>query len=308
VDVPERLSLEQVGARTVLASEHVHRYELVAGLCGGLRVVDVCCGSGYGCRILRQAGAAKVLGVDADVATIEAARETIGREDEVEFELSDAVEFLERDLGEWDVIVLFEGLEHLEDPERAVRALERYCEAGGRCAISVPNGRVDVDNPFHLTDFDHAAASATLRRLGSDHTLLYQYEAEGSLIRGAEPGMLEGRFLLPEQGEPELCSNFIGLVNLDHPGTEEARMELAVAPVNRRYVVDLERQNERMWEQSRELAREYERAVEDRTRAEGVAAHRQAELESVEASLSWRITAPLRAAKRRLRQRSGRPS
>lgn len=255
--------------------------------------------------MLHEAGATKVLGVDNDSGTIETARETFGHVDGIEFELADAVEFLDRrDLDEWDVVVVFEGLEHLADPEPALRAWGRHCEAGRKCAISVPNSRMDVENPYHLSAFDHAQATAAFRRLSSNFTVLYQFDAEASLIRGAEPGELKGRFVLSDRGEPELCSNFIGLINFDDARVESARMQLEVAPVHRRYLRDLERKNDELWRDSTELAEryqelvgKYEQAVEDQGRAESLAAQRQAALESVEASLSWRITSPIRAAK-----------
>ena len=94
MDVVERLTLEVAKADTMLASEHRQRYEFAAALCSGQRVLDLCCGSGYGSAILA-ARAREVVGVDNDAATIETARATIAREaPNVSFELADAVAFL----------------------------------------------------------------------------------------------------------------------------------------------------------------------------------------------------------------------
>src|SRR5947209_19873645 len=94
MDVVERLTLEAAQTDTMLACEHRQRYELAAALCAGGRVLDLCCGSGYGAAILATR-AAEVVGVDNDAATIETARSTIGREAaNVSFELADAVVFL----------------------------------------------------------------------------------------------------------------------------------------------------------------------------------------------------------------------
>ena len=88
VDAVERLSLEEAGGQTLLAVTHVHRYEVVAELCAGMRVLDLCCGSGYGTRILAGSAAA-VTGVDNHEASIERARADLDREG-VAFERGDA--------------------------------------------------------------------------------------------------------------------------------------------------------------------------------------------------------------------------
>jgi SAM-dependent methyltransferase len=304
VDVVERLSLEEVRAGTLIASEHLHRYELAAELCGGLKVVDLCCGSGYGSQILREGGASAVLGVDNDEPTIDRTRKTVGNSKGVEFVVADAAEFLERDAAGWDAVVMFEGLEHLADPEPALRALERHCESGLKCVLSVPNSRaLGEENPYHVTDYGYAEAMAAFERFGSDLIVLFQYAAEGSLIRAARPGGVEGRFVLTEHGEPEYCNHFIAVVNFGRPDVETARMGLEVAPVHRRYLLELERRNRKIWDEvvelsdrNRALTKEYERAADE-------AAHHLAALESIRSSVSWRITAPLRAAKRMLRGR-----
>ncbi len=77
MEIVERLTLEAAQADTMLASEHRQRYDFVAPLLSDLRVLDLCCGSGYGTAILA-ARAREVVGVDRDVATIETAQATIG--------------------------------------------------------------------------------------------------------------------------------------------------------------------------------------------------------------------------------------
>src|SRR5258708_16667252 len=104
MDVVERLTLEAARADTMLAREHRHRYEFAAQLCAGARVLDLCCGSGYGTEILAST-AAEVVGVDNDAATIDLAQATLAPS----FELADALAFLTQDLpARFDVIVCFE--------------------------------------------------------------------------------------------------------------------------------------------------------------------------------------------------------
>ena len=122
VDAVERLSLAEAGEPSLIALTHVHRYELAAELCAGMRVLDLCCGSGYGTRILSTTAAA-VTGVDKHEASIERAKADLGDRDAISFERGDALEWLERPLAaDYDAIVLLEGLEHLPDPGRALEA------------------------------------------------------------------------------------------------------------------------------------------------------------------------------------------
>jgi SAM-dependent methyltransferase len=256
--VEERLGLEAVTADTLIAVEHLHRYEFAAELCAGLRVVDLACGSGYGSEVLRRT-AASVLGVDNDAATVDMARATVGARTDVTFEAADAFEFLCRDLSDdFDAIVCFEGLEHLRDPLDALGALARHAGNGLRLVISVPNSRAfSEENEFHVTDFGFAEALEAFRSLG-DARVLYQFHAEGSLLREERPSELEGEFLLPEHGEPEYANHFIACVNLaEEVGRrpDSARMRLAVAPAYNRHMINLERSNRELWRENARISR-----------------------------------------------------
>jgi SAM-dependent methyltransferase len=329
VDVRERLSLEAVSAHTAIAAEHVHRYELAAELCRGLRVADVCCGTGYGCRILRERSSA-VTGVDNDVATVDTAQATVGRDGDVSFEVGEAVEFLRGDLAErFDALVLFEGLEHLPDPGAALAELRRHAERGMKLILSL---RGDEG-----LGYDEATAAFSGF---ADVEVLYQFLAEGSLIRSREPEETGGRFVLAEHGEPEYANQFIACVNFGGAAgrAASARTHLTVAPAYNRHLRNLERSNRELRQANARLARarvgtsssaaasllrtveveleqhraEVREAREAAQRAEERA--RQAEeqakydaflrdlaervREDIYASLSWRMTAPLRTAKR----------
>jgi 2-polyprenyl-3-methyl-5-hydroxy-6-metoxy-1,4-benzoquinol methylase len=256
--VDERLSLDAVSADTLIAAEHLHRYQLAAELCAGLRVVDLACGSGYGSAILRRTATA-VHGVDNDAATIDAARATVGRESDVTFEAADAIEFLTRGLdADWDALVCFEGIEHFRDPAPAVAALRELADRGTRLVISLPNSRTFAEeNEFHLTDFAFDEVMKLYAQLGDAH-MLFQFNAEGSLIRSEQAGPLEAEGVLSDHGEPDYANHFIVCVNVDPAATDavqSARMRLAVAPAYNRHMLALERANRELWRENARLAR-----------------------------------------------------
>jgi len=256
--VQERLTLQAVAEPTLIAAEHVHRYEFAAGLCAGARVLDLCCGSGYGAEILA-GSAASVHGIDYDAATIDLASAALAGNGRLTFELADAMTVLRRDLAsEFEAIVCFEGLEHLPDAEGALRELRRHAAAGVAVVCSVPNSRgMGEENEFHLTDFGYAEAGAAFSGFPGA-VVVHQFLAEGSVIvvdRGTE---LEARLHGVERAEPEHANHFILVSGIADEVLGEAhrgRMLLAMAPNYNRYMQDLERANAQLRRRNNELAR-----------------------------------------------------
>ncbi len=215
--VVERLSFEAVSSHELIASEHVHRYELAAALCAGMSVVDLACGVGYGSEILL--GEAKsVLGIDNDAATVDTVGAAYRDRDGLSFSAMDADEFLRSpEAGAAQAIVCFEGLEHFADPDETLALLADLGRAGARIVLSVPNSRAfEEDNRYHLTDYGYETAMEAFESLGTSH-VLFQFLAEGSMIRTREASGVDGRFVLSEHGEPEYANHFIGLVTSATP-------------------------------------------------------------------------------------------
>jgi SAM-dependent methyltransferase len=259
MDVKERLSLEAVSEHTLIACEHVHRYEIAADLTAGLRVVDLCCGTGYGAAILAERAEA-VHGVDFDAATVDIATATVGSETDATFETRDALAFLRaEDLVErFDAIVCFEGLEHLPDAEGALRELRRHAEAGVRVLVSIPNSKAfEEDNEYHLTDFGWEEAREAWEGF-DEAVLLCQHLAEGSvvLVDGADD--VDARLVHVDHGEPEFANHYIIAVGFDPKSVKaahRARAQLMLAPVYNRYMMSLERANIELRRRNAQLAR-----------------------------------------------------
>jgi 2-polyprenyl-3-methyl-5-hydroxy-6-metoxy-1,4-benzoquinol methylase len=256
MDVVERLTLEAAQQDTMLASEHRHRYEFAARLCAGRRILDLCCGSGYGTALMAPTALA-VTGIDNDAATVETARATVGREQaNVDFELQDANAMLEQELKDrFDAVVCFEGLEHLPRLDEALTSLRRHAREGLRIIASVPNGKLfEEDNPFHHTTFGYDEAISAFADFPST-VMVPQFLAEGSLIGPDGATETDVRVSFADAYEPEYANHFIFCVNVtpeEGLRAVDGRMQLSASPVFNRWAEDLKRG---AWELRRENAR-----------------------------------------------------
>jgi SAM-dependent methyltransferase len=134
--------------------EHFHRYVFARELVGGLKVLDAACGEGYGTALLATT-ASSVTGVDLSETAIEHASERY-TSDRLKFLVSDCLG-LPFDEAEFDCIVSFETLEHLEDQQGLMAEFKRVLKPGGFLLISTPDKAVYTDrqqnrNEFHLRE------------------------------------------------------------------------------------------------------------------------------------------------------------
>jgi 2-polyprenyl-3-methyl-5-hydroxy-6-metoxy-1,4-benzoquinol methylase len=150
--------LREAGRR---ADAHVARYMLARQFVRpGDRVLDAACGLGYGSAILNDGTLAEsVLGVDRDEWAIRYAREHFGtRRHGLSFETDDIAALTRLPPSSLDVVVSFETLEHIADPEAFLATCQRLLTPGGRLVCSVPNEWVNSDgvdpNPHHLHVFN----------------------------------------------------------------------------------------------------------------------------------------------------------
>lgn len=112
--------------------DHVARYEFVAKtILPRSRVIDFACGIGYGCKILADAGH-EAYGFDIEPEALDYGRE--------HYATAQPLTVMDGsrpgNLGEYDVAVSFETIEHIADPRPLLRALRR---AAPGLIASVPN-------------------------------------------------------------------------------------------------------------------------------------------------------------------------
>jgi SAM-dependent methyltransferase len=144
-------TLPDVPAENYWFRRHLAVYEWVAERCGGLRVVDMACGEGYGVDVLARR-AREVTGVEANPEAHEHARLKYSRPG-VRF----VRELIERYSESCDAVVFLQTIEHVQDAEGVLR---RFKELAGTVYVSTPNlltlappGAEKSDNPWHLREY-----------------------------------------------------------------------------------------------------------------------------------------------------------
>jgi len=125
------------GPETNIYKEHVARYNFASKYIKSKKVLDIACGSGYGCEILLKKGAKYVIGSDISEETIDYAKKHYQKKD-IEFITND-IKKLDFSDEEFDCIVSFETLEHVKDQEVVITELKRVLKKGGILIISTPN-------------------------------------------------------------------------------------------------------------------------------------------------------------------------
>ncbi|HDV6323138.1 TPA: methyltransferase domain-containing protein [Burkholderia multivorans] len=181
-----------------LVYEHTHRYQLLSRIAYG-HVVDCACGIGYSSEVLAAAGVQSYQGFDIDEQAIQHAIErfaTDGRQFAVASILS-----LPLGNASVDTFLSLETLEHLHEPQRAVREVARVLKADGIFAGSVPTRFYDErchdvygPNPYHVTRFD-ADEIVQLLRTEFEHVWLGVVSLDlvsiARPVRGAAAGSAE---------------------------------------------------------------------------------------------------------------------
>ena len=134
--------------------ENYARYEFALNFIDGKEhVLDVPCGSGYGAAVLASS-AARVYAIDIDESVIGAAEDKYDYHN-ISFVAGD---MMVCDLPKVDVIVCFEGLEHVTPGKKLIKRFARALSNSGKLIVSVPINedmlRSDKPNPFHMERYD----------------------------------------------------------------------------------------------------------------------------------------------------------
>lgn len=155
----ERLDINSAPERAnIEASIHFARYSVAVPFVKGKRVLDIACGEGYGSYLLKQAGAAEVVGVDVSPEVVNRAIQSFGASG-LDFVTADASVIEEKLLAEsFDVVVSCETIEHLKDPAAYLQSLKKLAKKDAVIIISCPNDywyfpEEHQNNPYHLRKY-----------------------------------------------------------------------------------------------------------------------------------------------------------
>jgi len=134
---------------------HLAVYEWIAARVSGKRVIDMACGEGYGSDVLAAAGAASVVGVDANPEAHEHARLRYVRPN-LRFERDLVESFAEP----CDAVVFLQTIEHVQDAGAILEHFKAMLAPGGVAYVSTPNlltlappGAEKSDNPWHVREY-----------------------------------------------------------------------------------------------------------------------------------------------------------
>jgi SAM-dependent methyltransferase len=160
---------------------HLVVYEWIAARTGGLRVIDMACGEGYGADALAQA-AASVVGVDANPEAHEHARLRYRRPN-----LRFARDLVESFAEPADAVVFLQTIEHLTDPGAALEhfvSLVRPDGISDRPSSEIAPGAVRRGTVFVSTPNVLTLAPAGASRSGNPwHVHEYRVEEFDRLCR-----------------------------------------------------------------------------------------------------------------------------
>jgi SAM-dependent methyltransferase len=180
----------------------------LAGDVAGLRVLDLACGEGCYARTLREAGAARVLGVDVSPAMVALARESeAARPLGIDYAVHDAAAL--PDLGPFDLVVAAHLLHYARDRAELAamcRGIARQLAPGGRFVALNENPRQDAARYAGYLQYGFAKRSARSRGEGAPITYdmvsgrelyaftVYHHEAETYEACLAEAGFADVRW------------------------------------------------------------------------------------------------------------------
>ena len=166
-----------------MTTSHEHRYQIALPLAGERDVVDFGCGAGYGAQLLAEV-ARTVTAYDPDEETIRHVRQTIlGQNLSFTSQLDDLAE----QSGSFDLVVCFEVLEHVMDPDVVLGPIAEMIRDDGILLLSTPNKQKHQDerqnnNPFHVHEYYQEELQEVLERYFTNVTIYGQDFVATSII------------------------------------------------------------------------------------------------------------------------------
>ncbi|MFD2761272.1 class I SAM-dependent methyltransferase [Lentibacillus juripiscarius] len=186
-DTGERVIPENMKITNELLVEHVARYHFASEHVYG-RVLDFASGAGFGTHILAKKGrksVSEVVGIDVDPDAVQYARGTYYHPISAFTEGDVTDPGLPDKLGQFDSVVSFETMEHVEAEEQFLANVYTLLKPGGTLVLSTPFGKgrgKPCGSPFHV----HQLTVDEFTQLFPDYTSVGFYFQKGALIKPAD--------------------------------------------------------------------------------------------------------------------------
>lgn len=135
--------------------EHVCRYDWVKEFVKDKAVLDIACGTGYGSyKMAEEGGAKKVMACDIDERTVKYAS-IRNRHRNILFQVNNAERLTFE--NEFDVVISFETIEHLNEPETFLKNVNKALTPDGTFFVSTPISALIEDttpaNKYHKVEW-----------------------------------------------------------------------------------------------------------------------------------------------------------
>jgi len=296
--------------------EHYHRYAMVLDIVKEKDVLDVACGEGYGSSFIADA-ARSVVGVDISDEAVQHASATYTKANLLFRQGS--VTALDFDDASFDVVVSFETIEHLAEQALMLSEIRRVLRTDGLLVISSPNRPVYSEesgehNEFHVKELDFKEFDDLLKVQFPTIEYFGQRILMGSVLQPLEGGQPnfrawhdDGNHLKPNTGhlaEPVYFVAVCGTHNANLPAIDSSVIYPDKLDLVKHYV------GFSKWAQSLgiTLAERDEQIVALNQTIDTLnqtidtlnqsLTDRSEEIAHIISSTSWRITLPIREAKR----------
>jgi ubiquinone/menaquinone biosynthesis C-methylase UbiE len=142
------------------------RYTFAADFSSGKTVLEVACGSGQGLGLLSRY-ASNVVGVDIDPELVTIAKKTYSGRDTIKIQEGNA-EHLDFSSDSFDVVLLYEAIYYLHNPESFIQEAKRVLKKDGFLIVCTANKNVVGFNPspFSQTYFSVRELCALFKKSG----------------------------------------------------------------------------------------------------------------------------------------------
>jgi 2-polyprenyl-3-methyl-5-hydroxy-6-metoxy-1,4-benzoquinol methylase len=159
---PNGIRFNRLGWRSPLKPKHIKNflnhqkfYTFACQFARGAVAADIGCGSGYGCALLKDAGAVRVCGSDASNSAIHFATEHYSNI--VEFSVQSITDMYLYNNDQFGLTICSEVLEHIKEYEKedqAVKEINRITQPNGIIIIATPNSELQGDHGFSFEEME----------------------------------------------------------------------------------------------------------------------------------------------------------